>query len=72
MSDQKKITPRELELIKLLAQGNTAQDCAKILGLSKFTVESYRKELMKKLGAKNSVQLVSHAYETGILTITPQ
>ncbi len=55
------ITDRELEILKLIAQECSGQEIGDRLGISKNTVESHRKNLIKKLKVKNSIGLVKLA-----------
>lgn len=52
------LTKREKELIHLLAQGKTTNKIADELFLSKFTVDTYRKNLLQKFNVKNSSELL--------------
>jgi DNA-binding NarL/FixJ family response regulator len=61
------LTPREEKLLPLIARGKNSQEIAKELSLSKFTVESYRKELLAKFDLSNSTALVDFAHRTGLL-----
>ena len=61
------LTPRELEVLRLLAKGNTNRQIALLLGLSIRTVESHRANLMGKLGIDSRVELVDYAEEHGLL-----
>jgi len=51
------LTPREKEIINLIAQEYTSEEIAKELHLSKHTVDGYRKSLISKLGVRGSVGL---------------
>ncbi len=55
------LTPRELDVLQLLAKGNTNRQAAEILGLSVRTVENHRANLMGKLNFSSRVELVSYA-----------
>ena len=57
------LTTREKELLKLIADGCTNQEMADKLFLSVETIKTYRKNLILKLGAKNSIILVKMAME---------
>jgi len=57
------LTAREKELLKLLTDGCTNQEMADKLFLSIETIKTYRKNLILKLGAKNSIILVKMAME---------
>ncbi|MEJ2903097.1 response regulator [Pedobacter panaciterrae] len=59
--DFAKLTVREKEILKLIADGKTTNDIAEMLFLSKFTVENHRKNLLQKLKAKNVADLIRHA-----------
>ena len=60
-------TPRELEVLRLLAKGNTNRQIAELLGLSIRTVENHRANLMGKLGLASRVELVNYAEEHHLL-----
>jgi two-component system response regulator NreC len=57
------LTPREREVLKLVAEGNSNKKIASKLGLSVRTVEHHRLNTMKKLGVTNTACLVRYAYE---------
>ncbi len=57
------LTPRELDVLRLLARGNTNRQTAAVLGLSVRTVENHRANLMGKLGISSRVELVGYAEE---------
>ena len=57
------LTRRELEVLRLLAKGNTNRQIAGLLGLSVRTVENHRANLMGKLGLVSRVELVNYAEE---------
>jgi two-component system response regulator NreC len=61
------LTRRELDVLRLLAKGNTNRQIAVLLGLSKRTVENHRANLMGKLGLVSRVELVSYAEEHNLL-----
>lgn len=56
------VTERELEVLKLLAQELTSKQIAEKLFISERTVETHRKNLMRKTGANNAIGLVRYAY----------
>jgi DNA-binding NarL/FixJ family response regulator len=64
---QVELTPRELEVLKLIAQEFTTTQIADKLFISHHTVESHRKNLLSKLGKKNSAGLVAWAMERGMV-----
>lgn len=62
------LSEREREVVKLTAEGYTAQQSAEILSLSPKTVETYRHRAMQKLGLTNRAELVRYALRAGLLT----
>jgi DNA-binding CsgD family transcriptional regulator len=50
------LTPRELEVLALLAAGNTTVDIARQLGITPGTVKTHLTSVYKKIGASNRVQ----------------
>lgn len=61
------LTPREKEILELIAQEMTNVQIAERLGLSPRTVHTHRRSLMQKLGVKNSAGLVRYAIEIGLV-----
>jgi two-component system response regulator NreC len=61
------LSEREREVVKLTAEGNTAQQAADLLSLSPKTVETYRHRAMQKLGLTNRAELVRYALRAGLL-----
>ena len=61
------LTRRELDVLRLLAKGNTNRQIAVVLGLSMRTVENHRANLMGKLGLVSRVELVNYAEEHHLL-----
>lgn len=61
------LTHREIDVLRLLARGNTNRQIAELLDLSVRTVESHRANLMGKLGLSSRVELVTYAEEHGLL-----
>jgi two-component system response regulator NreC len=62
------LSERERAVVKLTAEGNTAQQAADILSLSPKTVETYRHRAMQKLGLTNRAELVRYALRAGLLS----
>ena len=63
------LTPREQEVMRMLAEGLNAKAVAEQLFISPKTVENHRTNLMKKLGLKSSVELVRYAARLGLIDI---
>ena len=61
------LTTREQELIRLIADGYTNQEMAEELYLGVETIKTYRKNMILKLGAKNSMMLVKMAIENKLI-----
>ena len=65
------LSEREREVVKLTAEGYTAQQAAEILSLSPKTIETYRHRAMQKLGLTNRAELVRYALRAGLLSTDP-
>jgi DNA-binding NarL/FixJ family response regulator len=61
------LTPREQEVLKLIAEAHTNRGIADILHLSEKTVESHRGNLLRKLGMRDRVELVRYAIRRGLI-----
>ena len=62
-----KLTPREREVVKLIAEAYTNKEIAAILNLAEKTVESHRANVLAKLGMRDRVQLVRYAIRRGLV-----
>jgi DNA-binding NarL/FixJ family response regulator/signal transduction histidine kinase len=69
---QELLTPREREVLQLIAEGFSSQDIVDELGLSMKTVEVHRYHLNKKLNAHTQSDLVRYAIRQGIVRLEPQ
>jgi len=61
------LTAREREVLKLIAEGNTNQDIAGLLCLSRKTVETHRSNIMDKLDLHKVTDLVKYAIREGLV-----
>jgi DNA-binding NarL/FixJ family response regulator len=61
------LTPREEEVVKLIAEAHTNSQIARILHLAEKTVESHRANVLRKLGMRDRVQLVRYAIRRGLV-----
>jgi len=61
------LTPREREVLQLVAEGKTTKDIAGLLGLSVKTIESHRTRLMEKLDIRQTAGLVRYAIRRGLI-----
>jgi len=68
-SDADRLTPREREVLQLIAEGHTGRDVAERLFLSPKTVEGHKTRIMEKIGAKNRSDLIRFALRSGIVTL---
>ena len=62
------LTPREREILQLIAEGKSNKDVANLLNLSVYTVESHRSYLMEKLNLKGVPELILYAVRKGIIS----
>ena len=62
-----KLTSREREIISLLAQGKSSKQIGGLLFISKSTVDNHRQNLLKKLGASSTAEIIHLAVEKGII-----
>lgn len=63
------LTPRELEIVRLLAKGNRNQDVGDILSISESTVKVHVRNIMEKLGASDRTEAVVIAIQRGIIQV---
>ena len=62
------LSEREMEIIKYIAEGYTNTQIAEILFLSNHTVNTHRKNIMAKLGVKNTAGIVMYAVKTNLVS----
>jgi DNA-binding NarL/FixJ family response regulator len=65
----KKISPRQREILQLLAEGKSSKEIASILNISARTVEFHKYRMMEQLNIKTSAELVQYAVKHGIIFI---
>jgi len=63
------LSPREIEILQLIAEGYTSQKIAETLCISVRTVDTHRKKIMAKLGIHNTAGLVKYAIKHKIIAI---
>jgi DNA-binding NarL/FixJ family response regulator len=61
------LTPRELEVLKLIAEAHTSKEIAKMLWISIKTVERHRQNILDKLGMRDRVELTRYAIRRGLI-----
>jgi DNA-binding NarL/FixJ family response regulator len=66
MSDEE-LTPREVEVLRRVTEGNRNRDIAELLFISEETVKVHLKHIMDKLGAKDRTQAIAIAVRRGII-----
>jgi DNA-binding CsgD family transcriptional regulator len=66
---QSKLTPREIEVIRLIWEEYSAKEIGSHLGISPRTVEAHRWNIATKVGAKSSVGIVKFALRAGIIKL---
>jgi DNA-binding NarL/FixJ family response regulator len=62
------LSKRELEILQLVVKGYTSKKMAECLGLSPRTIDHHRSNILKKMGKKNSVDLVNFVVRNGFVT----
>ena len=62
------LSERELEIITLIAEGHTNGQIGEILHLSTHTITTHRKNIMAKLGVKNTAAIVMYAVKTNLVS----
>jgi DNA-binding NarL/FixJ family response regulator len=60
-------TARETQVLKLVARAKSSKEIARELRIDPRTVETHRRNIMEKLGAKNTVEMITVAYRLGLL-----
>jgi DNA-binding NarL/FixJ family response regulator len=61
------LTPREREIVKLIAEAHTNDEIAEMLVISKKTVERHRANILEKLGMRDRVELTRYALRRGLI-----
>lgn len=61
------LTPRELEVVKLIAEGHTSDEISRALVITKKTVDHHRAHILDKLGMRNSAELTRYAVRRGLV-----
>lgn len=65
---RERLSPRERQVLQLVAEGKTTKEVAAILGISVKTTESHRAQVMRKLGIRTAAGLVLYAIREGLVT----
>jgi RNA polymerase sigma factor (sigma-70 family) len=62
------LSPREREILQLVAEGNSSKEIANLLNLSVYTVETHRARVMQKLSLRGIPELILYAVRKGIVS----
>jgi DNA-binding NarL/FixJ family response regulator len=65
--DGEVLTPRELEVLKLIAEAHPSKEIAELLVISPKTVERHRANILEKLGMRDRVELTRYAIRRGLV-----
>ena len=68
LSHSLNLTPRQREVLRLIAQGRTMKEIAALLGISTRTAESHKYEMMEALGIQTTAELVQYAMKLGLIS----
>jgi DNA-binding CsgD family transcriptional regulator len=63
------LSPREIQVLKLVVEGRTSKEIARLLGVLPTTVDTYRSRLMAKLGVRDVPALVRLAIRHGLIDL---
>jgi RNA polymerase sigma factor (sigma-70 family) len=63
----RELSPREREVLQLLAEGKSMKEVAALLEISPRTVEFHKYRIMELLGVKTTAELVQHAIKLGVI-----
>jgi len=69
VSPLEQLSPREREILQLVAEGKTSQEIAVRLSISPKTVDTYRSRLMGKIGVEDMAGLVKFAIQHGVISL---
>ena len=61
------LTPRQLEILRLLAEGRTMREIGQMLNITTRTTESHKYEIMRNLGVKTSAELIRYAIRINLV-----
>jgi DNA-binding NarL/FixJ family response regulator len=67
VADAEVLTPRELEIVKLIAEAHSTKEIAQLLVISPKTVERHRANILEKLGMRDRVELTRYAIRRGLV-----
>lgn len=68
-TEEGKLTPRQREVLQLIAEGKTMKEVASILNISARTAETHKYEMMQVIGVKTTAELIQHAIRLRLVNI---
>ena len=66
------LTHREMEIVQKIAEGLNTREISQVLVISPFTVKTHRKNILRKVGVRNTPHLVHYAWSMGFLVAGAQ
>ena len=60
---EKLLSAREQEILRFIAKGKTSKEISALFGLSVFTINKHRENMMRKTGSKNSSEVLAFSYQ---------
>lgn len=69
LSNNKKLSVREKQVVKLVAEGHKTKEIAEILEISDRTVSKHRENLMTKMGVTSTAEITNYANESGLTKV---
>jgi len=72
VEERSRLTPREQEIVRLVADSRTNKEIATLLNISVRTVETHRSNIMEKLGIHSVSDLIMYAIRNGLKDVSPQ
>ena len=66
MMQPETVTPREIEIVKMIAQGFNSREISFQLFISEHTVHTHRRNIVRKLGVRNVAHLVHYFWQRGL------
>ena len=67
ITKKEKFTERELSILKLIAAGDSTSEIAEKMFISKYTVNTHRKNIQRKSNAKNAIELIANCIRSGLI-----
>ncbi len=67
--DEQQLSDRELEILKLIAEGNASREIAEMLFISVKTVNTHKQHLQEKLNLNSTADIVKYAIKKGIISL---